>query len=165
MTAGFLAWAASLLATAAIVWRAAPGRRHPRARVALTVLFVIAAAGLALTACFATQTSAGVLPPGTARSTGGRIHDLASGAAMDALAVAVLVSIAALAQSTRFRVLAGALLAISVVATAVLLSIGDPVDGIRQRVLVAAGCAWQLALVLALTAPPGTQAGEAVSGT
>ena len=48
-----------------------------------------------------------------------------------------------------FRGLSRAVLAVAVIASAVLLAIGDPVDGIRQRILVAAACVWQAALVAA----------------
>ena len=55
MVGGFVAWAASMAATARLV------RRGARL---VAWLLAVAAVGMLLTACFATQTSAGVLPPG-----------------------------------------------------------------------------------------------------
>jgi hypothetical protein len=93
MVCAFLAWAASLAVTALLVWR--DRRKRPRsvARAVLIALLVIATLGLLVTACFRTQTSAGLLPPGTQRSVGGRLHDLGSGIAMLALFGAVVASI------------------------------------------------------------------------
>ncbi|MCA1682512.1 MAG: DUF998 domain-containing protein [Actinobacteria bacterium] len=150
MVAGFLAWAASLAATAASVWAARGSRRRAPSRVVLTLLLATASAGLVLTAAFATQTSGGILPPGVRPSTGGRIHDLGSGTAMEALVGAVIASLVVLSDRRRFRLLAGVVLASSVVVSVVLLSVGHSVDGVRQRLLVAAGCGWQFALVLTL---------------
>ena len=59
MTVGFGAWALSLLATSA--WLS-PGRSLVRA------LLVVAAVGLAITATWRTQTSAGVLPSGVGKT-------------------------------------------------------------------------------------------------
>ena len=150
MVAGLLAWAASLLATAELAWRADGRPRRSPATTVLAGLLAVAAVGMVLTACFATQTSAGVLPPGTRRSSAGHIHDLASLAAMQALLGACVASMFARRRDARFRVLAGCLLVGAVVAAGVLLAIGDPVDGIRQRVLVATGCTWQAALLLSV---------------
>ncbi len=151
MVAGFVAWATSLVATAALVWGCRAGASRPRVAMLLALLLTITSAGLWLTAAFATQTSAGVLPLGHRLTTVGRIHDLASGAAMGAMICAVIASIAGFSERRRFRSLAAAVLAISIVASVVLLCVGAPVDGIRQRVLVAAGCVWQVALVLTLS--------------
>ena len=150
MVGGLLAWAASLCATAALVWRADGGARREPATTVLAGLLAVAAVGIVLTASFATQTSAGVLPPGTRRSSAGHVHDLASLVAMLALIGALIASVFARGRDARFRVLAARLLAGAVVAGGVLLAIGDPVDGIRQRVLVATGCTWQAALLLSV---------------
>ncbi len=152
MIAGLVAWAISLLATAALACGARRSARAPHGQIVIALLLVIAATGLLLTATFATQTSAGVLPPGVIRTTGGRIHDLASLAATGAILGAVIVSAFVLRARRSFRRLAFAALATSLIASAVLLSIGDPVDGIRQRVLVAVGCAWQAGLIATLGA-------------
>lgn len=151
MTGAFVAWATSLVATSALAWWVGDRGRRRTAQGLLAALLGVAAAGLLLTAWFPTQTSAGALPPGTRLTNGGRIHNLASGATLLAMLGAVTVSIAAFWGRPRFRWLACAALAISVVASSVLLAIGPPVDGIRQRVLVATACAWQAALIQALT--------------
>lgn len=164
MTAAFLAWAGSLLATAALAWRdRRPGERAA-APAALAALLAIASAGLVLTACFATQTSAGVLPPGTELTASGRIHDLASATAQEAMLIAALVTIARFWRRRAVRVLVAALLAVAVVSSAILLAIGDPVDGVRQRILVGVGCAWQATLVAALARTSGPPR-RRVSGT
>lgn len=150
MTVGFLAWAASLLATAALAVDA-HGRAREFAWTVLAALLTVAAAGLVLTACFATQTSAGVLPLGIQRSSSGQIHDVASLVAQVALTCAVVASMLALRGHTRFQVLAGGALALCVATSIVLLGIGDAVDGLRQRALVAVGCAWQGALIVVAT--------------
>ena len=140
MVGGFVAWAASMAATARLV------RRGARL---VAWLLAVAAVGMLLTACFATQTSAGVLPPGIERTTGGRVHDLASGIATLALLGALVTTALRGEWVAWFRGLSRAVLAVAVIASAVLLAIGDPVDGIRQRILVAAACVWQAALVAA----------------
>lgn len=148
MVAAFVAWGLSLLATAALAWGNAGAARGHRW---IAASLGIAGVGLLLTAAFATQTSAGILPPGVQRTTGGRIHDLASLAAMVAMFGGVIASAVVLRARQIFARFAVGAIAIAVVASAVLLSIGDPVDGIRQRVLVAIGCTWQAALIAALT--------------
>jgi hypothetical protein len=147
MVAGFLSWAASLLATAALVVR---DRRcaRPAARVSGAALLATAAAGMLLTALFATQTSAGVLPAGTHRTTAGQIHDVASGAASLALFGAMLATLLDAGRPRWLRRLCAALLVVAISSAGVLLAVGDSVDGIRQRVLVAAACTWQAALVV-----------------
>ena len=164
MIAAFVAWSASLFAVAALMCHRRLGSPTPRIDMCLAALLTIAAIGLLLTACFATQTSAGVLPPGIRRSTGGRIHDLASGAAMVALLLAVIVSIAAFRRQPRFRALAVVALTAAIVASAALLCVGDSVDGVRQRALVADACLWQLGLILTVT-PRIARRLRRVSGT
>lgn len=148
MVAGFLAWAASLVSTAILVWRTRDAWRRPIGGWIIASLLVVAAVGIVGTACFATQTSAGVLPPGVERTLGGRFHDLGSAAATLALALAAVIGIvAAPAHSALARVTA-VLLGVAFAATAVLLAVGDPVDGIRQRVLLVTACIWQALLVV-----------------
>jgi uncharacterized protein DUF998 len=154
MVAGFVAWAASLLATAALVRGDRPATRRAVGHVVLAALLLVAAAGVLLTALFATQTSAGALPPGARLTASGRIHDLASGGVSLALLPAVGVSIAALSRRGRFPWTTAALLVLAIVGGGVLLAVGDPVDGIRQRLLVVVACAWQAALILTLWRPP-----------
>jgi Protein of unknown function (DUF998) len=144
MVAGFLAWSASLLATAAIARRAAVPHRAP-----LALLLGLAALGLLLVACFATQTSAGALPPGVHRTLGGRLHDAGSAVATLALLASALVAGAAI-RTRRFRAASAALLLGGVGLAVALLLAGDPWPGIRQRALVATACAWQGLLLWAL---------------
>lgn len=143
MTAGFLAWAASLAATAIYAWI------EERAR-ALALLMGLAALGIVLVACFATQTSAGVLPPGTQWTTTGRLHDLGSGAASLALLAAAIVSTVAAWVPRSFRLRTTMLIALALTGSAALLTIGPEVGGLRQRLLVLVACGWQLLLLATL---------------
>jgi hypothetical protein len=97
-----------------------------------------------LTACFATQTSAGELPPGVKLGVSGRLHDLGSGLATLALAAAVVASIANRDGSPRYYRRAGAILGFALASDAALLAVGPTVGGIRQRVLLASAALWQL---------------------
>jgi hypothetical protein len=85
MTVGFRAWAIALGATGAL----AGLRCHARW---LATLLGVAAAGMVVTACSPTQTSAGRLPPGTALDLTGRLHDAGSGATSLAMLAAALLS-------------------------------------------------------------------------
>jgi hypothetical protein len=145
MTLGFVAWAASLATTAAWTWR--DPRRWP-----LALLLALAALGMVATACFPTQTVAGSLPPGTARTTAGRLHDLGSGLTSLALFMGAIVSAAQSWAPRRFRARAAMLAAAAVLVDVALLAVGPEVAGIRQRALVAIGCGWQLLLLRALAA-------------
>lgn len=118
-------------------------------------LLAIAAAGIVVTAAFPTQTSAGVLPAGVVRSAGGRLHDLGSGVAILALAAAMPAG-AGLVPSRRFRGLTAALAAPPVLAGVVLLAVGNPVDGVRQRIMVAAALVWLAGLLATLPGHPGS---------
>jgi hypothetical protein len=139
MTAGFTAWAVSLAATAGVVVLAL---RSPLLAVALAV----ASAGMLLTAGFATQTSAGRLPAGRHLSSAGRLHDIGSGASTVALLVAAVASVGAVADPV-FRRRVVALIGVAVCASVVLLAVGPEVAGVRQRVLVAVACVWQVLLL------------------
>lgn len=133
MVVAFGAWAVSSVATGAVTWR--------WSRV-VGVLLVVAACGLVVAATWATQTSAGELPPGVERTTAGRLHDLGSGVASVALLSAAVVS-AVTAPARRVRRVAIGLVGVAVIASVVLLGVGDAVGGLRQRVLVAVAVAWQ----------------------
>ncbi len=134
MVLGFVAWAASLAASMLLVLRAPDG-------TPVALALGLAALGIGLTAIFATQTSAGRLPPGVSLDTTGRLHDIGSGIATIALLVASLLSLR-LSERTLNR------------ATLLLLAIGPDVAGVRQRLLIAAACTWQLLLLRALAAGP-----------
>ncbi len=142
--AGFGAWVAALLLGAA----------GTSAR-AVSGLLVIAALGVIVLAIFPTQTSAGRLPSGVARSTGGRLHDLGSDLATLALVAAAVTSAAAARrrhdpQSTAIVVVLG----IVVVATVLGLAIGPSVAGLRQRAMLGGAVAWLWLLSKPATAPP-----------
>jgi len=139
MVVGFVVWALSLLCTGIVA----------RTRYGVDVLCItlaVAALGMAITACFATQTSAGRLPPGVSVSTSGRLHDIGSGLATVALFFSALLSLRLRAGSA-FRRLTVALLVLACSSDVVLVEVGGGVGGIRQRILVLVGCAWQLALL------------------
>lgn len=140
MIGGLLAWALSLAATALCV-------RWDWGSDLLTGLLALGALGLAITACFATETIAGKLPPGKSLSTAGSLHNLGSGLATLALFSGALVTVITGMGGRSFRLQAAALTSIALAATVVLLVMGPEVGGLRQRVVVAAGCAWQLALL------------------
>jgi MFS family permease len=142
MTAGFVAWAASLVATGVLVdrWRMRT----------VSVAMLAAAVGMAITASFATQTSAGRLPRGVAWSVAGRLHNFGSGLTTLALLAAVLLSLR-VQQRPKLRRLSLLLLALALPADLILLVLGSDVAGIRQRVLVAIGCTWQLCLLKSKT--------------
>ncbi len=151
MTCGFLLWAGSLLLAAVIV------SDIPRGR-ALACALLVAAAGMGVTACFATQTSAGQLPPGVTLTTAGRLHDIGSGLATVALLAALLLSLR-LRERPTLRKVTLALLALGVPTTVLLFVLGSEAAGIRQRVLLLAACIWQLTLLIsdyrpAPAAPP-----------
>ena len=144
MVAGFAAWALSLAALAELARRDGRG--------ALAALLALAAAGVVVTALFPTQTSAGVLPPGTERSLPGRLHDLASGVLTLALVAAAAASIAAIRSPRAFRRLVIGLLILAGVLAGALDAAGAP--GLRQRVLIVAACGWQLLVLWALAPRP-----------
>jgi hypothetical protein len=152
MGVAFLSWAVACVSTAVLLRRPGIERGWSRRRSnVIAVLLCGAGAGLVLTACFKTQTSAGTLPPGVERSTEGSIHDLASGAVLITLALAAVVSVPAPESAPGLRRRLIALLLGCAAAALVLLLIGDAVDGVRQRVLVAGGVAWQATLLRALS--------------
>jgi hypothetical protein len=146
MVAGFLAWALSLAATADLVRRDG----HSVAHGLLVACIGAAALGMLVTACFPTQTIAGVLPAGVERSTAGRLHDLGSGAVMLALFAASVIALRAIAWPSWFRWWTVGLLALAVVGGGALLTGGQDFGGLRQRLLVTVGCAVQAALLRVL---------------
>jgi hypothetical protein len=80
----------------------------------------------------------------------GHVHDAASTLSTASLLVAALAG--ALRRSGSIRVLTLALVVTGIACSVTLLAIGDPVPGIRQRVLLATGCLWQIAWLLMLRA-------------
>jgi MFS family permease len=139
MTVGFLAWAISLTATG---WSVRQRWQDP----ILTACLFLAAAGLVLVASFATETSAGTLPPGRSLTTTGVLHDLGSGLTTLSLLSAAIVSAFDHDRRTfrrRTLLLVGAV----IVGSIVLLAVGPAVGGLRQRLGILGGCAWQLMLL------------------
>jgi hypothetical protein len=157
MTAGFASWALSL-AAASVMER----RCTTRARAVMSMLLAIAAAGMVVTAIFPTQTVAGMLPAGTTRSVAGRLHDLGSDTTQLALFAAVVTHALDRGLPAWSRRLAAMLLCAGVGTIVVLVAAGDPVPGLRQRVLVLIAVMWQLGWMLAVTASsPGPGRGGA----
>jgi hypothetical protein len=147
MVVAFLAWAAALGLTAGVVGAGAAGSEHPLARRSVVALLAVAAAGILVTACFNTQTSAGALPPGVRLGTAGRLHDAGSGLAMVALASAAFVSAWAIEDPVAFRIGVLVFLALGAAGDLALLFGGAGVAGIRQRLLLVLACGWQAALL------------------
>ena len=143
MTVGLGLWAGSLAMSAAIAWRA----WHSRV---LASLLALGSFGIVLADCFATQTSAGALPPGTHLTTTGRLHDIGSGLATLALLTAATASATHPRSPRWLRARAAVLVGVAVVGSLVLLVIGPSVGGIRQRLVIACGLLWQLLLLKAL---------------
>lgn len=140
MTIGFASWAVSLFASAVVARGLFSGR-------GVSVALLVAAFGMVLVACFATQTSAGEVLPGDSLTLSGRLHDRGSGLTMIGLTIAGALSLRRGGpQRLRRRTLLLALAALPVLIA--LIAIGDDVAGIRQRLLVGVGCMWQLLLLM-----------------
>lgn len=160
MVLGFGLWAISLSATALLVERRCGDRL-------LSLALALAALGIAIAAVFATETVAGELPPGAELTTNGKLHDLGSGLATLALiGGACIVGLRARTPPPLRKATLGLLLAGLVLSLALLL-IGPSVGGLRQRLLLLAGCAWQLMLLSALTDTATRRSGSsgATAGT
>jgi hypothetical protein len=148
MTLGFACWAAAL--TVGVV---ALGLRAARDRLGLgatgiAVLLAVAALGVVTLTVFPTQTIAGELPAGVARTTTGRLHDLGSAVVMASLTAAVATSaVAWWRRGRREATVALALLTVAVGVTVAGLAIGPSVGGLRQRALLLAAIAWQWMLL------------------
>lgn len=146
MTAGFVAWAISLAASGALA-ALRPGARWVAGALAL------AAIGMLITAAFATQTVAGRLPPGVSLTLSGRLHDIGSGTTTVALLGAALLSLRAI-RDRHFRQRTSALLLFAVGCDIALLAVGSEVGGVRERLLIFAGCLWQLMFLSAVRRQP-----------
>lgn len=148
MIAGFAVWSGSFAALAGLVWLIGGGL-GALGRV-LVFFLALAAAGGAVTAAFATQTSAGALPSGVSLSSGGRIHDFGSAVLSVSVFAAATASIWSVQGPRWYRSSTILLLVLVVLTSAILLAVGPSVGGLRQRVLVALACSWQLLLLRAL---------------
>lgn len=140
MTSAFVLWACSLASAAVLTWSIDRGRP-------ISVAFALAALGVAITATWPTQTSAGMLKPGEALRTSGLLHDVGSGLATLALFAAAILSLRS-QDAARLRPLTLSVLALAITADLVLLLVGPSVAGVRERALVCAACVWQTALLL-----------------
>jgi hypothetical protein len=149
MSLGFTGWAVALVALGTQVPATLARQRHLPLVVA--GLLVAAAAGLLITALFATDTSAGQIPAGQERTSEGRLHDLGSGLAFVCLFVAATLALALAELGSRWRRPATALLAAAAVTQGVLLIAGDPAPGWRQRVGIVAALGWHAGLALMLS--------------
>lgn len=130
--AAFLAWATAMAAGAALA--------RDRGRPAIAGLLAVAALGAVVAATFATQTVAGELPPGVARTTTGLLHDLGTLAIFAGLLGAALLGLRGATRRYRRGVLACALAL--VVAPGALVAAGLDWPGIGQRAIVLVGVAW-----------------------
>ena len=141
----FLCWAVAMAATAACA-RTHAGR--PWARGIVTAALCLSAAGCVVAALFATQTIAGELPPGTQRTTAGRLHDLGTLLILAGLLVAAFASLR-LVRDRRYRWTVAGLGAALLAVVPVLVALGLDAPGIGQRALIAIGCLflWRLAAV------------------
>lgn len=163
MVIGFLCWAASLGITALVAQRYLRIAHRGGADRLVVWLLAVASAGIFVTACFSTQTSAGVLPPGIEWTASGRLHDAGSGVATLALFGAALVSTRAIDDPPAFRRWVLIALVIAVGLDLVLLALGSEVGGLRQRALIAIACTWQAA-VLALCGKRLGRLGDVADG-
>lgn len=141
MAVGFLAWALSW-AVLAGPGAALPTGRFPRRLLSVQrIAFAATAIGLVLVTCFATDR--GLVQPGVIvnSTTEGGIHDAASALVTAGILVAALTGAALVGG--RVRALTLLLMSIAVAADVLMLVLGDPLPGIRQRILVIASCLWQ----------------------
>ncbi|HET6509754.1 MAG TPA: DUF998 domain-containing protein [Baekduia sp.] len=147
MDVGLACWAIAL-GLAATTVLAHPARSDRAIAPGVAVLVGVAAIGVVVLALFPTQTVAGELPRGVARTTSGRLHDLGSGLVTAALAAAAIASgTAARRADRRFAMWVAVLLGVAALATVIGLLIGPSVGGVRQRAVVACALAWLWLLV------------------
>ncbi len=141
MAVGFLAWALSWAVLAGPGSALPPGSSPRRLLSGQRIAFATTAIGLVLVTCFATDR--GLVQPGVIvhSTTGGEIHDTASALVTAGILVAALTGAALVGG--RVRTLTLLLMSIAVAVDVLMLTLGDPLPGIRQRILVIASCLWQ----------------------
>lgn len=156
-TVAFLAWAVATGACVPLALRSEPRGTRRIARALTAAALSVATAGTLLCAAFRTQTIAGELPAGAARTTEGRLHDIGTLLILAGLLLAALASLR-LVRSWRYRgtvaALAFALLAI----VPVLVAVGWDAPGIGQRGFILVGLAWQWVFASS-TRGPGSAGG------
>jgi hypothetical protein len=161
---GFLAWSISLLALAGLTFAVARGCSG---RDRLTWLqagaLLGAAVGVALLALFPTDRGAEVPGAVTHTTVAGQVHDAAS--ALVAVGILVAAVIGAVRYDGSIRALSLSLVAIGAASSVAMLAIGDPLPGVRQRVLVAAGCLWQAVCLLRLRAEAAATSPRSSAGS
>jgi hypothetical protein len=164
IVAGFLAWSFSLLAlaglTLAIAKNGGGGDRSARLQAGA---LLGAAVGVALLALFPTDRGAEVQAVVTHTTLAGRVHDVASALTTIGLFAAALTG--AVRRGGLIRTLTLALMAIGVASSVALLMTGDSSPGIRQRLLVAAGCLWQAVWLLGVRAEDAATSPRSSAGS
>jgi Protein of unknown function (DUF998) len=140
-TVAFAAWAASMGACAVLAARARPPGR-PVSRTVAVAALATAAAGGVLTVLFATQTVAGRLPAGVARTTAGRLHDFGTLLILAGLVAGALASLR-LVRHRGYRVTVALLGVLLVAVVPLLVALRIDAPGLGQRAFILIGCAWQ----------------------
>ncbi len=140
--AAFVAWTIALAAGALLARHAGPPDRRAIARAVAVFGLGFAAAGIAMAAVFATQTVAGVLPEGVQRTTGGRLHDAGTLAALVGLMLASGASLRLIARRG-YRVTVVLLAVGLALIVPALVALGLDAPGIGQRGFLLVGCAFQ----------------------
>lgn len=160
---GFIAWALSWAVLAGLSSVPSSGSPSLHLLTLQRVAFALTAIGLVLVACFATDR--GLVEPGvvTHATTEGRVHDAAS--ALATVGILVAASTGAALVSGRVRTLTLLLTSIAIASDVLLLALGDPLPGIRQRILVTAACLWQVIWLTTLWAARVFQPPHSISGT
>jgi hypothetical protein len=149
--ASLAAWGASFLITAAFVLLIARAcDENPIRSRALASLLLVAGLGFIVAAVCPTQAVRGVVPPGEPLRLAGRLHDLGSGIAQLAIFGAAIVSALLHVAPRSFRRAALALVVAGLLVGPGLAVAGAGDRGLRQRVLAAGACGWQLALIRSL---------------
>jgi Protein of unknown function (DUF998) len=141
MVVGFIAWALSWAVLAGPGSASSLSTSSPRLLTLQRIAFASTAIGLVLVACFATDR--GLVEPGAVlhSTTEGKIHDVASALVTVGILIAALIGAALVGG--RVRTLTLLLMATAVTVDVLMLGLGDPLPGIRQRILLSAGCLWQ----------------------
>lgn len=148
MTIGFAAWALSLFISAAVGWEGSRRSASPGSSAVVSGLLVVAGVAMILTTLFHTQTVAGVIPHGRRLTISGRLHDVGSGVTTLAIFAAAVAVVWDRGRGWgRFRWVTASAVAAGVMVDIGLLVVGGGVGGLRERLLLAIGCGWQLALL------------------
>ena len=159
MSVAFACWAVGIGATAVVAARARPPGR-PVARVLTAGGLAVAAAGAGLATLFATQTVAGELPAGVARTSAGRLHDLGTLLLLAGLLLAALASLR-LVRGLRYRLTVAGLAVVLLAIVPVLVALGFDAPGLGQRGFILVGCAflWRFVVEAGAAGRPGAPVG------